>query len=128
MDRDLLLIEEMIDSAEQAAALVAGVTVAELAADRVRGDALLRNLTVLGEAAAQVSQPTKMRFAGVPWRQPARLRNRIVHGYWSIDLQIAHTTADQQLPAFAAQQRAVLAAVQDDDGDAADAGLGPDPR
>ena len=63
---------------------------------------------MLGEAAAQLSAEVKTRFPDVPWQQPARLRNRIVHGYWSIDLEILHTTATDQLPAFAAELRIVL--------------------
>ena len=37
-----------------------------------------------------------------------RLQNRIVHGYWSIDLEVLHTTATEQLPAFTADLRSVL--------------------
>ena len=51
--RDVLLLEEMIQAAVQAVALVEGVSVEQLAADRIRRDALLWNFTVLGEAAAQ---------------------------------------------------------------------------
>ncbi|MGZ4666476.1 MAG: HepT-like ribonuclease domain-containing protein [Frankiaceae bacterium] len=72
---------------------MAGVTVGELAADRQRRDALLWNFTVLGEASTQLPPDFEERFPDVPWDQPSRLRNRIVHGYWSIDLDILHTTA-----------------------------------
>ena len=72
---------------------------------------MLWNFTVLGEASAQLSTEVKEQFADVAWRQPARLRNRIVHGYWSIDLDIVHTTAQEQLPGFAARLRRVLTAV-----------------
>ena len=58
MRRELLLIEEMIDAAEQARSLVAGVGLDELEADRQRRDALLWNFTVLGEAAARLDQDT----------------------------------------------------------------------
>ena len=47
MPRDVLLLEEMIEAAGQAVALVQGVTVSEVAADRMRRDALLWNFTVL---------------------------------------------------------------------------------
>ena len=100
MQRDILLITEMIDAAEQAQQLAADITVRELEADRKRRDALLWNFTVLGEASAQLSAGVKERFPDIPWQQPARLRNRIVHGYWSIDLAVLHTTAASQLPAF----------------------------
>ena len=85
MRRELLLIEEMIDAAEQACSLVAGVPVDELNSDRRRRDAL------------------------------ARLRNRVIHGYWSIDLGILHTTATDQLPPFIAQLRAALDTLAADD-------------
>jgi uncharacterized protein with HEPN domain len=108
MQRDVLLLTEMIDAAEQAQQLTAGVSVGELEADRQRRDALLWNFTVLGEASGQLSAEIKQRFPDIPWQQPARLRNRIVHGYWSIDLHVLHTTATDQLPAFTADLRRVL--------------------
>ena len=118
MLRDVLLLQEMIDSAEQAHVLVEGVSVEELGAQRQRRDALLWNFTVLGEASGQVSLDVKERFAEVPWQQPSRLRNRIVHGYWSIDLAVLHATALDQLPAFVTELRRVLAAVIAEDADA----------
>ena len=48
MRRDVLLLEEMIQAAVQAVALVEGVTVEDLAADRIRRDALLWNYRSFG--------------------------------------------------------------------------------
>jgi uncharacterized protein with HEPN domain len=112
MRRELLLIGEMIEAAEQAQALVSGVDLETLAADRQRRDALLWNFTVLGEAAAQLDPDVTERFLEIPWAQPARLRNRIVHGYWSIDLEILHITATDLLPEFAQQLRKALATLE----------------
>jgi uncharacterized protein with HEPN domain len=64
MQRDVLLLTEMIDAAEQAHQLAAGVTASELEADRQRRDALLWNFTVLGEAAGQLSAEIKQRYPG----------------------------------------------------------------
>lgn len=99
----------MIDAAEQAHLLASGETAESLTADRRRRDALLWNFTVLGEAAAQLPDELKVDFPDIPWQQPSRLRNRIVHGYWSLDLDILITTATQQVPAMAAQLRQALA-------------------
>lgn len=98
MRREVLLIGEMIEAAEQARSLVAGTALAALSADRQRREALLWNFTVLGEAAAQLADDVKARFPDVEWARPARLRNRVVHGYWSIDLETLHTTAADLLP------------------------------
>ena len=61
-----------------------------------------------------VSSEAKSRFPGIPWRNPARLRNRVVHGYWSVDVEILHTTAVEQLGEFARLLRDALAALQQD--------------
>ena len=63
---------------------------------------------MLGKASGQLSAQLKDRFPEIAWQQPMRLRNRIVHGYWSIDLEVLHTTATEQLPAFIASLRSVL--------------------
>ena len=112
MRRDELLLGEMIEAADRAHQLTAGITVEELQADRLRTESLLWNFTVLGEAAARLSDELKARFPDVPWQQPARLRNRIVHGYWSIDLEILHTTAAAQLPGYATELRNVSKALK----------------
>lgn len=98
MRRDTLLLTEMIDAAQQAQQLTAGITVGQLEADRQRRDALLWNFTVLGEAAGQLSAEVKEKFPDIPGQQPIRLRNRIVHGYWSIDLEVLHTTLSSSCP------------------------------
>lgn len=117
MRRELLLIGEMIEAASQAQSLVDGIDLATLSADRQRRDALLWNFTVLGEAATQLDDQVKARFPDIPWAQPARLRNRVIHGYWSIDLQILHTTATDLLPQFCDQLREVLEALEAEEGE-----------
>lgn len=70
MRRDVLLLHEMIDAAEEASRLVEGLSVAYVEQDRQRRDALMWNFTVLGEAANAVSDETKQRFPEIPWRSP----------------------------------------------------------
>jgi uncharacterized protein with HEPN domain len=113
MRPDVLLLAEMIEAAERVQELTAGVALSDLETDRQRRDALLWNFTVLGEAAGQLSDNVTARFPDVTWKQPVRLRNRIVHGYWSVDMDILHTTAREQLPGFAADLRRVLAALDE---------------
>lgn len=74
-----------------------------------------REVLLIGEmieAAAQLDERVRARFPEIPWSQPARLRNRIIHGYWSIDLEILHTTAIDLLPSFVDQLRNALARLE----------------
>jgi uncharacterized protein with HEPN domain len=117
MQRDLILISEMIEAAEQARSLVDDTSVDALESDRQRRDALLWNFTVLGEAAGELGDAIKQRWPEVPWSRPTQLRDRVVHGYWSIDLQVLHTTATDVLPGFVEQLRSVLRRLEAEDAD-----------
>lgn len=114
MRRDRLLVLEMIESAERAIALTEGRTLDQIENERDLRDALLWNYTILGEAAAQISDDLRSDRSDVEWSRPTALRNRIVHGYWSIDLEILHATAIDRLPAFVEQLREVLINLADD--------------
>lgn len=70
------------------------------------------NFTVLGEAATQLPEAFKAEHPDVDWARPGRLRNRIVHGYWSVDLEILHSTATHDLPGYAEQLRAIMGRLQ----------------
>ncbi len=100
MQRDRLILAEIIGSIERILELSAGRSSSDIDLDRDRRDALLWNFTVLGEAVGQVSGETKRAHSAVDWVAPVRLRNRIVHGYWSIDVDVLMATAHDDLPSF----------------------------
>ena len=107
----------MIEAAERAQSLVAGANLDTLTADLQRREALLWNFTVLGEAVAQLDDRVTGQFPEVPWAQPIGLRNRIVHGSWSIDMEGLHATATDLLPGLVEHLRRVVEALgADEDG------------
>jgi uncharacterized protein with HEPN domain len=69
---------------------------------------LTRLVEVVGEAATQVSEEAKLKFAGVPFNQAARMRNRLIHGYDDVNLDILWDTIQQDLPGLIIELRRVL--------------------
>lgn len=106
--REVLLLEEMIDAADQIQELVQGNDARDFEAHRIKRDALLWNFTVLGEASGQLSSAFKLAHSEVNWSRPLQLRNRIVHGYWSVDLDVLIATALNDLPDYVAGLQSVL--------------------
>ena len=100
MRRELLLLDEMATVCIRAIEICQAHSVSELESVPDARDALLWNLTVLGEAASQLPDEFQAAHAAVGWRDPISLRNRNVHGYWSVDLQIVHNVAMRDLPGF----------------------------
>ena len=115
MRPDRLVLAEIMDAAEQIIALTAGRSVGDVESNRTVRDALLWNFTVLGEAVANVTEETKAAAPEVEWREPGRIRNRIVHGYWSADLEVLVETARSDIPRFLATVAEVAERIQQDE-------------
>jgi uncharacterized protein with HEPN domain len=65
--------------------------------DRKTSDAVLYNLVVIGEAAAQISDETRARAPEIPWTKIVGLRNLIAHEYFRIDLEVIQSIVAEQL-------------------------------
>lgn len=55
-------------------------------ADRMRQDAIIRKLEIIGEAVKQLSDETRTRRPEIPWKQIAGMRDRLTHAYFGVDL------------------------------------------
>jgi uncharacterized protein with HEPN domain len=73
-------------------------------------DAVLRNLEIIGEASNKLVRYHDefiKRYSDVPWEDMYWMRNRISHGYFSIDFEIIWKTIEQNLPQLEIQVQAI---------------------
>ena len=78
----------------------AGLDRAGFEADEKTVDAVARNLEIIGEAARQLPEDFTRRNPQIEWRKIAGLRNRIVHDYFGLDLEIIWQIIRSDLPAL----------------------------
>ena len=69
--------------------------------DRMRFDAVVRNLELMGEAARQLPSPIREAIPGVPWRESIAMRNILIHGYFGIDPDVVWTVATSKIDPLA---------------------------
>ncbi len=81
-------LRQMLDYAREAQALSAGKKRADLDDDRLLDLALTRLLEIIGEAANRVPPDIQAQHPAIPWSQIVGLRNRLIHGYDAVDLDI----------------------------------------
>lgn len=77
--------------------------------DRKTQSAVLRQLEIIGEAVKRLSAGLTEREPGVPWRQIAGTRDRLIHGYFAVDLDAVWTMVATDLPALRKNVQRLLA-------------------
>ncbi len=82
---DRIRLTHMLESAKRAVRIASGLTVASLAADEVRMLAVVKSIEVIGEASTRVSAATQQRLPTIDWQGVRQMRNRLIHGYDTID-------------------------------------------
>lgn len=95
---DRIRLRQMLDHASEAIALIQGRRLEDLARDRVLELALTRLVEIIGEAAARTGEETRQLFPAIPWPQIIGMRNRLIHGYDQVDLQVLWNTITEDLP------------------------------
>lgn len=91
-------IEDMIEYGGRTVAYLDGRSAAELAADKMRSDAVARALLVMGEACKRLPDAIRLRFPEVPWKEIARTRDRLIHHYHGVDWAVVHDIVTAHIP------------------------------
>ena len=99
-DRDGVRLVHMLEHSREVIQLVAGRTRQDLDTDRVLSLALVRLLEIVGEAASGISADARSKRPGIPWAEIVGLRNRLIHGYDSVDLDVIWSVVKHDLPAL----------------------------
>ena len=91
-------IFHIIESAREAIGYVQDKQRTDLDGDKMLVHSLVRCLEIIGEAAARVSDDCKKDIPQVPWNRIVGMRNRLIHAYFDINLDIVWHTVKEELP------------------------------
>ena len=100
---DEIRLSHMLDAAREAVSFARGRVCGDLEIDRQLVLSLVKDVEIVGEAAAQVTEPTRTQLPEIPWQEIVGMRNRLVHAYFSINLDIVWQTVQEDLPTLIAK-------------------------
>src|SRR5258708_2699058 len=109
MRRDFERISDIIEACAVVASYLGSRTSVDFLLDSLFRDAVIRQLTIVGEAATSLSSTFKARHPGIAWHEIAGFRNRIVHDYFGFNLDTAWQVATRDLPELNAELSSILA-------------------
>ena len=61
-------------------------------------DAVVRNIEIIGEASTRVPDNVQNKFSAIPWKQLKGIRNRIIHEYFGVDINIIWHIVKNDIP------------------------------
>lgn len=105
---DVVRLRHMIDAAKDAVFFSEGKQASDLATDRKLSLALVKSIEIIGEAATRVSPETRSKSPDIPWVDIVSMRNRLIHAYFDINLDILWKTVSEELPPLIVQIEKLL--------------------
>ena len=99
MKRDYkLFIKDIVDAIESIEEFVAGMSYEEFKNDDKTVSAVVRKLEIIGEATKNIPDEIKERYPNLPWNEMAKIRDKLIHGYFSVDFEIVWKVIKEELP------------------------------
>ena len=104
-------LEHMRDACQKILSYTVGKNFITFVADSLLQDGVIRNLTILGEACSQLIQvlpDAQTRFPAIPFRTIYATRNRLIHGYHTLELEPIWNIVETNIPPLKATIEAIL--------------------
>ena len=108
MRRERLYLQDILEACDTIQAFLQGIDPSAFLASELHEAATLQKLTVIGEAAARLSQTFREAHPQVEWRDIVALRNISVHAYFAVQWDIVWATATDDVPVLRRQVLEIL--------------------
>ncbi len=98
MQRDAGYLADIVNAARRIQHYTTGVSVDQFRDDRMRQDAVMRQLEILGEATKRLSDGFRAHHPEIPWRGIAGMRDILIHAYDHVDVLEVWRVAIEDIP------------------------------
>lgn len=105
-DREFL--SDILEAIRRIKAYTSETTYEAFLQDTKTQDAVIRNLEIIGEAVKNLSEEIRQRYSAVPWKSMAGVRDRLIHHYFGVNVDVVWEIVRVELGAVASQVEQIL--------------------
>ncbi|RMH87113.1 MAG: DUF86 domain-containing protein [Calditrichaeota bacterium] len=91
-------IEDIRDAMAKIAEFIAGMNYQQFVRDSKTVFAVVRALEIVGEATKMIPEDIRQKYPMIPWRDMARMRDKLIHHYFGVHLKVVWKTITEDLP------------------------------
>lgn len=103
-----LYVNDILEFMDRAEEYLEGLNMEELLQDKKTCDAVIRCIEVIGEAAKNIPDNVRKKYPQIPWRDMAGMRDKVIHAYFSVDVETVWLVVKEDIPRLKPMIRKVL--------------------
>jgi uncharacterized protein with HEPN domain len=115
MTRDETYLQHIREAAEHIGKFTQAMAKDQFSKDVLVQSGVIRQLEVIGEAVKNLSGALKRKYQEIPWSDIAGLRDKLIHGYFGVDLELVWKISTKDIPELKDQISKILAEINKSD-------------
>lgn len=100
MKRDEIYLKHILDAIIDIKTFIGKMEKDRFVRNRLVQSAVIRQLEIIGEAVKNVSSPLRKAYSNIPWKDIAGLRDKLIHEYFGVDVQLVWIICERDIPAL----------------------------
>lgn len=93
-----VFVRHILESIERIEEFTKGKTKTDFLEDTQLQDATIRRIEIIGEASKNIPEDFKTNYPDIPWSEMSKTRDKLIHGYFGVDLELTWNIVKMDLP------------------------------